>query len=181
MAAILSPLSIYGDSRKTKIPLKPKVGYMPTTGTLGLCLCSTIERMLGDRPSRSLDASLAIPTRVLRFETSRRARIPSPPAEPSVLVLRLNQVTRPVLWWTAANPACRLRLWAATLHRLRSTTSSCFSCHHAARTWPCWPPGPSSQAYLSLHSSGPLQGIDLSRSLFTCTNANQATTCTCNT
>jgi hypothetical protein len=28
-------------------------------------------------------------------------------------------------------------------------TSSCRSCHHAARTWPRWPPGPSNQAYLS--------------------------------
>jgi hypothetical protein len=42
-----------------------------------------------------------------------------------------------VLWWTAANPACRLRSWAATLHQLMSLTSSCFSCHHAVRTWSC--------------------------------------------
>jgi hypothetical protein len=28
-------------------------------------------------------------------------------------------------------------------------TSSCRSCHHAAHTWPRWPPGPSNQAYLS--------------------------------
>jgi hypothetical protein len=41
-------------------------------------------------------------------------------------------------------------------------TSSCFCCHHAARTRPRWPPGPSSQANLSLHSSEALQGIDLS-------------------
>jgi hypothetical protein len=46
---------------------------------------------------------------------------------------------------------------------------------------PRWPPGPSSQAYLSLHSSEALQGIDLSRPLFTCTNATQAATCTYNT
>jgi hypothetical protein len=134
MATILSPLSIYGDSQKTKIPLKPKLGYTPTKGTLGICLSSTIGRMLGDRPSRSLDASLVIPTRVLCFEAARRAQIPSPPTEPPVLVLWLNQVTRPDLWLTAANPACRLRLLAATLHWLRSTTSSCFSFHHAART-----------------------------------------------
>jgi hypothetical protein len=97
MAAILSPLSLYGDSRKTKIPLKPKLGYTSTKGTLGICLYSTIGWMLGNRPSRSLDAILAIPTHVLRFDASRRARIPSPPAEPSVLVLWLNQVTRSVL------------------------------------------------------------------------------------
>jgi hypothetical protein len=41
--------------------------------------------------------------------------------------------------------------------------------------------GPSSKAYLSIHSSEAPQGIDLSRQLFTCTNANQAATCTCNT
>jgi hypothetical protein len=115
------------------------------------------------------------------IEASWHNRISSPSAEPPVLVLWFNQVTWLVLWWTAANPACRLRLWAATLHQLLSTTSSCFSCHHAACTWPRWPLGPSSRAYLSLHSSEAPQGIDLSRSLFTCTNTNQTATCTCNT
>jgi hypothetical protein len=33
---------------------------------------------------------------------------------------------------------------------------------------------------LFLHSTEAPQGIDLSRPLFTCTNANQAATCTCN-
>jgi hypothetical protein len=28
-------------------------------------------------------------------------------------------------------------------------TSSCWLCHHAARPWPRWPPGPSNEAYLS--------------------------------
>jgi hypothetical protein len=111
---------------------------------LGICLCSTIRGMPGDRPSRSLDASLVIPTCVLRLEASWHARISSPPVEPPVLVLWFNQVTRPVLWWTTANPTCRLWSWAATLHRVLSTTSSCFSCQHVARTWPRWPPGPSS-------------------------------------
>jgi hypothetical protein len=50
--------------------------------------------MPGDCTSLSLDGSLVIPTRVLRFEASRCARIPSPPVEPPVLVLCLNQVTR---------------------------------------------------------------------------------------
>jgi hypothetical protein len=52
---------------------------------LGIFLCSTIGRIPGDRTSRSLDANLAIPTRVLRFEASRRARISSPPARASIL------------------------------------------------------------------------------------------------
>jgi hypothetical protein len=47
---------------------------MPTKGTLGICLCSTIRRMPGDRTSRSLDAHLAIPTRVLRLEASGALR-----------------------------------------------------------------------------------------------------------
>jgi hypothetical protein len=55
-------------SLKTKMPLRPKLRYMPTKGTLGICLRSTIGRMPSDSTSRSLDASLAIPTRVLRFE-----------------------------------------------------------------------------------------------------------------
>jgi hypothetical protein len=44
-------------------------------------------------------------SRVTCFEGSRRAWIPSPPDEPPVLVLWLNQVTPTVLWWTAVNPA----------------------------------------------------------------------------
>jgi hypothetical protein len=31
----------------------------------------------------------------------------------------------------------------------RSVTSSCRSCHYAARNWLHWPPGPSNEAYLS--------------------------------
>jgi hypothetical protein len=98
MVAILSPLSLYGDNRKTKIPLKLKLRYTPTKGTLGICLCSTIGRMPGDRTLLSVDTSLVILTCVLRFEASRCTRIPSLPAELPVLVLWLNQVTRPVLW-----------------------------------------------------------------------------------
>jgi hypothetical protein len=94
MAAILSPLSIYGDSRKTKLPLLHNIRIHASEGHYGNSRCSTIGRMPGDRTSLSLDASLAIPTCVLRFEASRRAQIPSPPIEPLVLVLWLNQVTR---------------------------------------------------------------------------------------
>jgi hypothetical protein len=89
------------------------------------------------------------------------------PSVQSCFVAQPSNLT--VLWWTA------------TLHRLWSMTSSCFSRRHAARTWSRWPPGPSSQAYLSLHSSEAPQGIDLSRPLFTCTNTNQASTFTYNT
>jgi hypothetical protein len=37
--------------------------------------------------------------------------------------------------------------WGST--KKPSMTSSYCSCHHAARTWPRWPPGPSNEAYLS--------------------------------
>jgi hypothetical protein len=95
MAAILSPLSMYGDSQKTKLPLLHNTRIHAPKGHFGNSRCSTIGRMPDDCTSRSLDASLAIRMRVLRFEASRRSRIPSPPAEPLVLVLWLNQVTRP--------------------------------------------------------------------------------------
>jgi hypothetical protein len=94
VAAILSPLSIYGASRKTKLPLLHNTRLHAPEGHFGNSRRSNIGRMPGDRTSLSLDTSLAIPTRVLRFEASRRARIPSPPAEPPVLVVWLNQVTR---------------------------------------------------------------------------------------
>jgi hypothetical protein len=94
MAVILSPLSIYGDSRKMKLPLLHNTRIHAPKGHRGNSRRSTIGRVPGDRTSLSLDASIAIPARVLRFEASRRARIPSPPAEPPVLVSWLNQVTR---------------------------------------------------------------------------------------
>jgi hypothetical protein len=37
--------------------------------------------------------------------------------------------------------------WGST--KKPSMTSSCCSCHRAARTWLRWPPGPSNEAYLS--------------------------------
>jgi hypothetical protein len=94
MVAILSPLSIYGGNRKTKLPLLHNTTIHASEGHFGNSRHSTIRRMPGDRTSLNLDASLAIPMRVLSFEASRRARIPSPPIEPTVLVLWLNQVTR---------------------------------------------------------------------------------------
>jgi hypothetical protein len=57
-------------SLKSKMPLRPKLGYTPTIGTLGICLRSTIGQMPGDHTSRSLDTRLVIPTLVLRIEAS---------------------------------------------------------------------------------------------------------------
>jgi hypothetical protein len=44
-----SPLGLYGGNLKTKLPLRPKLGYTPTKGTLGNCLHNTIGRMPSDR------------------------------------------------------------------------------------------------------------------------------------
>jgi hypothetical protein len=77
-----------------KLPLLHNTRIHAPEGHFGNSRRSTIGRMPDDRTSLSLNASLAISTRVLRFEASRRARIPSPPAEPPILVLWLNQVTR---------------------------------------------------------------------------------------
>jgi hypothetical protein len=74
MAAILSPLGLYGGNRKSKIPLLANEGYMPLEGEIENLCHRSIGRMPSDRNLLSLDASLAIPTRVLRFEVSRLRR-----------------------------------------------------------------------------------------------------------
>jgi hypothetical protein len=47
---------------------------MPLEGEIRNLCHRSIRRMPGDRNLLSLDASLAIPTRVLRFEDSKRRR-----------------------------------------------------------------------------------------------------------
>jgi hypothetical protein len=84
------------------MPLRPKLGYTPTKGTSGIYLRSTIGQMLSDRTSRSLDARLAIPTRVLRLEasgalrpqTGQRRFWPGSHAQSSASALWLSRVTR---------------------------------------------------------------------------------------
>jgi hypothetical protein len=94
MTDILSPLSLYGGNQKMKLPLLHNTRIHAHEGHFGNSRCSTIGRMPSDHTSLSLDASLAIPTHVLRFEVSRRTWISSPPTEPLVLALWLNQGTR---------------------------------------------------------------------------------------
>jgi hypothetical protein len=106
------------------MPLKPKLRYTPTKGTLGICLRSTIGRMLGYRTSRSLDASLAIPTRVLRLEASgalrpqtgqtgspnRSGRFrPDSHARSLASALWLSRVTR----WFSGEPPQTPRTWCS--------------------------------------------------------------------
>jgi hypothetical protein len=126
-------------SRKTKIPLKPKIGYTPTEGTLGICLCSTIGQMPGDRTPRSLDASLMISTRVLHLEASgalrpqtdqtgspnRSGRFwPDSHARSSASALWLSRVTR----WFSGEPPQSPRTWCS----LRQSP---------LMTWFPWSPG----------------------------------------
>jgi hypothetical protein len=67
---------------------------MPLEGEIGNLCHRSIGRMPDDRNLLSLDASLAIPTRVLRFEDSRlRRRTPVRPTGqtgPMLLHLRLR-------------------------------------------------------------------------------------------
>jgi hypothetical protein len=70
LVAILSPHGLYGGNRKSKIPFPSNKGYKPLKGGFGSLQAFSIGRMPVDRNLVSLDASLAIPTRVLRFEDS---------------------------------------------------------------------------------------------------------------
>jgi hypothetical protein len=70
LAAILSPLGLYGGNRKSKIHFPNNYGYKPLKGGFGNLQAFFIRRMHGDRNLLSLDASFAIPMRVLRFEDS---------------------------------------------------------------------------------------------------------------
>jgi hypothetical protein len=70
LAAILSPLRLYGGNRKSKIPFSNNYGYKPLKGGFGRLEAFSIGRMPGDHNLLSLDASLVIPTRVLCLEDS---------------------------------------------------------------------------------------------------------------
>jgi hypothetical protein len=70
LAAILSPLGLYGGNRKSKIHFPNNYGYKPLKGGFGSLQASSIGRMPSDRNLLSLDASLATPMHVLRFEDS---------------------------------------------------------------------------------------------------------------
>jgi hypothetical protein len=80
MAAILSPHGLYGGNRKSKILLLNNLGYKPLKGGFGRLQIFSIGRMPGDHNVLSLDASLAMAMRVLRFEDSGlRRRTPVRP------------------------------------------------------------------------------------------------------
>jgi hypothetical protein len=74
MAAILSPLGLYGGNQKMKPPLKPNTRIHTREEHLGNLHHRAIGRMPDGRNLRSLNAHHVIPTCVLRFEVSRLCR-----------------------------------------------------------------------------------------------------------
>jgi hypothetical protein len=86
-------MSIYGGTQKTKLP-SPYLGYKPIKGLFGSLLNFFIGRMPGDSNLLSLDATLAIPTRVLCFEASR-CRRPGRSDRPPKWLDRPGQSDRP--------------------------------------------------------------------------------------
>jgi hypothetical protein len=155
------------------------------------------NKIPGDRTSHSLDASLLTLTRVLCFKASRRARIPSPPAEPPVLFLWINQVTRRFCGEPSQTlrTRCSLRQSPLMTRLPRSPGSTLVlrlnqeTVHDFISLFlpPCGPhltplaTGSLEQRLLVFSTPGGLTGNDLSHLFFTCTNTSQAATCTCNT
>jgi hypothetical protein len=109
MVAILSHHGLlYGGNRKSKIPLLANWGYMPLEGEIGNLCHRSIRRMPGDRNLLSLDASLAIPTHVLRFEVSRLCLTP---VRPVLLSGKTGQTHRSDRSRAAASPSSVLQSW----------------------------------------------------------------------
>jgi hypothetical protein len=180
--------------------------------------------MPGDCNLLSLDASLAIPTRVLRFKDSglhRRTLVrpvlltdqtgthrSDPPVRPvwhccstifgsSVLALWINQGTQ----WFSGEPLetlrsrCSLRQSPLMIRLPRSPDSTLVlrlnqeTVHDFILLFipPCGPhltplaTGSLERSLLVFSTPGGLTGDTLSCLFFTCTNTNQAATCTCNT
>jgi hypothetical protein len=117
LAAILYPHGLCGGNRKSKIPFPNNYGYKPLKGSFGSSQAFYIGRMSSDRNLLSLDASLVIPTRILRFKVPdcivahRSDRCSSPigsvPTGLALLQLRLrffglvfvDQPRSPVVFW----------------------------------------------------------------------------------
>jgi hypothetical protein len=133
------------------------------------------------RTPRPPDASHAIPPRVLRFEASRHARIPSP----SCWAFRLGfeaQTKKPSsngFVGKQSNPMCLARPPAkpldstATVHRLDRPR---IRLARLAAMWPTPSPAvhrvPRTEPTCLSISWRPLKAEDLSRPFFTCNNTN---------
>jgi hypothetical protein len=130
--------------------------YLASTQALRSWRVSSASKLLGDSDQ---GGQASPPGR------SNRPGWPHLLVESSASVLWLNRVTSGFLvnhcthrelgvgsanrhsWLGSHVVPARPWFWGST--KKPSTTSSHSSCHHAARTWLRWPPGPSNQAYLS--------------------------------
>jgi hypothetical protein len=122
LAAIHPLKSIYGGTQMTKLPLITR-DTCPSRANLEVFRFSPSDGCLATATLHSLDASLAIPTRVLCFEASRRQR-PGGSDRPPRRLHRPRRSNRPPRWldrprrsdrpswavepaWVAAHP-CRV-------------------------------------------------------------------------
>jgi hypothetical protein len=162
--------------------------------------------MPGDRPLLSLDASHAIPTRVLLFKDfGLRRRTPvrlawsccSTVFGSSVLALWINHGTQWFSCEPVETPRTRCSLSQSSLMtRLPRSPGSTLVLRLNQETVhdfillfmpPCSPhltplaTGSLERSLLVFSTPGGHTGNDLSRLFFTCTNTSQAATCTCNT
>jgi hypothetical protein len=158
--------------------------------------------MPGDRTSRSLDASLGIPMRVIRLEASGTLRPqtgqtgslnrlgqfwPDSHARSSASALWLNRVTQ----WFSGEPPQTLRIWCI-IHQSPLMTWLPRSPGSTLVLWlnqetvhdfilsfvpPCGP----HLTPLATRSLEPSLLVFSTPVVFNCTNMSQATTCTCNT
>jgi hypothetical protein len=133
------------------------------------------------RTPRPPDASHAIPPRVLRFEASRHARIPSPScwALGHGFEAQTKKPSSDGFVGKPPNPTCSARPPAkpldstATVHRLDRP------CLYLARLATMWPAPslvvhrvPRTEPTCLSISRRPLKAEDLSRPFFTCNNTN---------
>jgi hypothetical protein len=125
---------------------------MPLEGEIGYLCHRSIERMPGDSTllasTQAMRSRRVSPTSVLRSwlcgSTKERSGFLVNHWIPHELgVASANRHS----WLGSHVVPARPWFWSST--KKPSMTSSSCSCHHSARTWPRWPPGPSNEAYLS--------------------------------
>jgi hypothetical protein len=179
---------------------------MPLEGEFEVFVIAPSDRFPATAKLHSLDARIAIPTRVLRFEVSGlRCRTPVRPVRcccisvfgSSLLALSINQGTQ---WFSGEQletprTRCSLRQSPLMTWLPRSSGSTLVlrlnqeTVHDFILPFlpPCSPhltplaTGYLERSLLVFSTHGGLTGNDLSHLFFTCTNASQAATCTCNT
>jgi hypothetical protein len=115
LAAILSPLGLYGGNRKSKIPFSNNYGYKPLKGGFGRLEAFSIGQMPGDATcltstqalrSRHVSSALKIPSCVIAHRSDRC----SSPVRP-VPTGQTGQTHRSDRFGTAAAPSSVLRSW----------------------------------------------------------------------